>query len=75
MESLSPQDCDLEELRYGSWQWSCASGDQCVPDMWRCDSQRDCEDGSDEAGCKRGRPPPPEGRALPGAPAARFLLA
>nr|XP_025741770.1 low-density lipoprotein receptor-related protein 4-like [Callorhinus ursinus] len=50
-ESLSPQDCDPEELRCGPRQWACAGGEQCVPGVWRCDGQRDCEDGSDEAGC------------------------
>ena len=49
---LFPQNCDPQELRCGSGQWSCARADQCVPDAWRCDRQRDCRDGSDEAGCK-----------------------
>ncbi|XP_008844277.1 low-density lipoprotein receptor-related protein 6 [Nannospalax galili] len=30
---------------------TCANGDQCVPDSWHCDGQRDRRDGSDEAGC------------------------
>lgn len=60
---LSPQDCHPKELRCGSRQWSCASADQCVPDSWRCDGQRDCRDGSDEAACKCGAPIRTNGRA------------
>merc|ERR1719195_1466091 len=30
--------------------WPCASGDQCVDPDWVCDGDRDCDDGSDEAG-------------------------
>ncbi|XP_029806015.1 very low-density lipoprotein receptor-like [Suricata suricatta] len=54
----SGKDCDPQELRCGSRQWSCGSRERCVPDTWRCDGQRDCGDGSDEAGC-----PPPKCRS------------
>uniref|UniRef100_W5M439 Uncharacterized protein n=1 Tax=Lepisosteus oculatus TaxID=7918 RepID=W5M439_LEPOC len=34
-------------------QFSCATG-KCVPAIWKCDGDEDCEDGSDEAHCWRG---------------------
>ena len=72
--SLSPQDCGPEELRCGSRQWPCAGGDPCVPDVWRCDGQRDCGDSSDEAGCECGASTA-GGGGFQGAPAACFLWA
>ncbi|KAJ8408322.1 hypothetical protein AAFF_G00257360 [Aldrovandia affinis] len=30
------------------YQFPCSSG-RCIPDIWECDGDRDCEDGSDEA--------------------------
>uniref|UniRef100_A0A8C9NC73 EGF-like domain-containing protein n=1 Tax=Serinus canaria TaxID=9135 RepID=A0A8C9NC73_SERCA len=32
-------------------QWGCSRGHECIPDVWRCDGETDCTDGSDEAGC------------------------
>ena len=32
-------------------QWRCDNGD-CIRDEYRCDGQEDCEDNSDEVGCK-----------------------
>ena len=32
-------------------QWRCDNGD-CIRDEYRCDGQEDCEDNSDEDGCK-----------------------
>lgn len=33
--------------------FACVSGDKCVPKVWKCDSEHDCVDGSDEADCGR----------------------
>ncbi|CAG5895700.1 unnamed protein product [Menidia menidia] len=32
-------------------EFPCASGSQCVPEVWRCDGETDCRDGSDEQQC------------------------
>ncbi|XP_061570036.1 SCO-spondin [Cololabis saira] len=34
-----------------SYEFSCATGGQCVPRAWRCDGETDCMDGSDEQRC------------------------
>nr|XP_040023734.1 SCO-spondin [Gasterosteus aculeatus aculeatus] len=34
-----------------SYELSCATGGQCVPQAWRCDGETDCMDGSDEQQC------------------------
>ncbi|KAI4806605.1 hypothetical protein KUCAC02_017423, partial [Chaenocephalus aceratus] len=34
-----------------SYEFSCATGGQCVPQAWRCDGETDCMDGSDEQQC------------------------
>ncbi|CAB1328475.1 unnamed protein product, partial [Coregonus sp. 'balchen'] len=31
-----------------STQYRCADNERCIPIWWKCDSQRDCRDGSDE---------------------------
>ena len=36
--------CHLDEFK-------CVLGG-CIPEKWRCDSQADCRDGSDEEGCQ-----------------------
>lgn len=37
--------CDEDEFR-------CLSGGKCIPSRWQCDKDKDCQDGSDEAGCE-----------------------
>ncbi|XP_029005418.1 SCO-spondin [Betta splendens] len=34
-----------------TYEFSCASGEQCVPQAWRCDGETDCMDASDEQQC------------------------
>lgn len=34
-----------------SYEFSCATGGQCVPQAWHCDGETDCLDGSDEQQC------------------------
>jgi len=41
----SGQSCDSEEFE-------CSSGNRCILSTWRCDSERDCTDGSDEYNCR-----------------------
>lgn len=31
--------------------FACGSGDKCIPKLWKCDSEHDCVDGSDEVDC------------------------
>lgn len=40
-----------------SGEFSCVSGDQCVPYSLVCDGRRDCQDFSDEAECRKCFPP------------------
>ncbi|XP_061661944.1 SCO-spondin-like [Syngnathoides biaculeatus] len=34
-----------------SYEFSCATGGQCIPQTWHCDGESDCLDGSDEQQC------------------------
>ncbi|KAF3703311.1 SCO-spondin Precursor [Channa argus] len=34
-----------------SYEFSCDTDEQCVPQAWRCDGETDCMDGSDEQEC------------------------
>ncbi|GFT42183.1 hypothetical protein NPIL_118931 [Nephila pilipes] len=36
-----------------SHQFKCLDG-HCIPEVWKCDGERDCEDDSDENDCKNG---------------------
>ena len=29
----------------------------CIPQQWKCDNRQDCEDGSDEKGCRKSHYP------------------
>lgn len=43
--STAKQVCPAEKLSCGP------SSHKCVPASWRCDGEKDCESGADEAGC------------------------
>ena len=40
--------CSSKEL-------ACASGDECFPAVYKCDGDKDCDDGSDEHNCPIGK--------------------
>lgn len=41
------------ELACASYEFACASGDQCVISSYRCDGVFDCRDHSDEQHCRK----------------------
>lgn len=43
----------LLEFSCASYQFACASGDQCVDTRYRCDGVFDCKDHSDERDCRK----------------------
>ncbi|XP_023044019.1 low-density lipoprotein receptor-related protein 8 isoform X3 [Piliocolobus tephrosceles] len=45
LSSLTKQVCPAEKLSCGP------TSHKCVPASWRCDGEKDCEGGADEAGC------------------------
>ncbi|KAK0138017.1 Low-density lipoprotein receptor-related protein 1B [Merluccius polli] len=55
------QPAKLEELKFklfppaiecSSEEFHCVVDGTCIPERWRCDADKDCEDGSDESGCE-----------------------
>ena len=49
-------DCDQTGKKQHSCtasEFQCVESNLCIPRIWTCDGQRDCSDGSDEAGSVR----------------------
>lgn len=42
---LPPVECSSEEFH-------CRTDGTCIPERWRCDGDKDCEDSSDEKNCE-----------------------
>lgn len=42
-----------QEFTCASYEFACASGDQCVSSMYECDGVFDCRDHSDELDCRK----------------------
>lgn len=42
----------LPEFSCQSYEFACASGDQCISSSYRCDGVFDCRDHSDEQNCR-----------------------
>eukprot|EP00794_Sanderia_malayensis_P007889 gene7889-8742_t len=51
----------LAAFVFGQTDWKCSSGNfrcanqKCIPNAWRCDSENDCGDNSDETGCEKNK--------------------
>lgn len=45
---VAKQVCPAEKISCGD------SSNKCIPSSWRCDGEKDCESGIDEAGCTNG---------------------
>lgn len=41
-----------ENITCSHSEWKCATKKQCIPDMWKCDGEPDCQDGTDEENCQ-----------------------
>jgi hypothetical protein len=33
-------------------EFHCVVDGTCIPERWRCDADKDCDDGTDESGCE-----------------------
>lgn len=45
--------CFVGQVQCRDDQFQCNSTGRCIPDVWRCDGEDDCEDQSDEMGTCR----------------------
>ncbi|MGC6415566.1 MAG: hypothetical protein ACON3Z_00470, partial [Bradymonadia bacterium] len=53
-----PDGCELPPCECGAGmcgaeEFECAATRVCIPELWRCDAEEDCQDGSDEVDCEQ----------------------
>ena len=53
-----PSSCDTNWFACGQENDKTLKSAECIPNIWKCDGDKDCSDGSDEKGCPTPTCPP-----------------